>query len=219
MGRGGTSSASIPTRFALQSLEFSRDCVDVDYDRDSSGLIPSASVSEVKLDRVAKQMFGEQEPLTAYALERLLRALALYEPKHWSPKISPGYYGDEIWSVRLDWVKSQEVEEEAGKLLALTDNKKIERALTLEYGFLLEELERREWLVKEVAIDDLVLGQQDHYRSLDSSIVDRYRRSRTLPYALVLSRDDGRYRVIDGYHRVAAARRSDLAKVPVVVGI
>jgi hypothetical protein len=219
MGRGGGKDGALGTRRrALSDTDFQYCGVDIDYEHDNDRVI-DLRVTGVSLERVALEAFGEQKnPLTGYALERLLRALSVYEPENWNIKVARGYYGEEVMGVKLNSAKASEVEKEANALCAMKPDEQVERALVLEYGYLLDSVVGKKWSVKEIDTRLLALGQESHYRALDTKAVDRYRGERKLPYAVTLPREDGRYRVIDGYHRSAAAIRDNLKSVLVIVG-
>lgn len=233
MGRGAANESGIEAgrRTSLADVHW-RGIVRYDYERRINGaehaqwcdgicrcqVIEQVRIEGLNTEQAVKAIWPTAEPLTAYALERLLRTQALWEPQHWQPEIIKGYYGEEVGQIRLDWQKAAAIEAEAETLLALPANEQIERTLVLEYGYLLDELQGRDWTLRQIATEELVLGAEEHYRSLDTAAIERYRYRRELPVALVIPRPDGRYRVIDGYHRAAAALRDEREQVPVVVG-
>lgn len=239
MGRAGSSSDSAiaAPRRGLSQLNF-RNRLYADYDSyvpdqdyhdtHCGGICRCRKLRNIRIESadvsgVAELAFGAQPPLTAYALERMLRALQVYQPENWQVTTSPGYYGEEIAQVTLAWEKAAEIEEQAAKICALPEREQIEQALVLEYGYLLDDLKGRDWKVETVALKDVVLGQREYRQGLDRGAVARYKHyQRSLPQAVCLASDPltgpVEYRVIDGYHRITAANERHLDKVEIVVG-
>jgi hypothetical protein len=239
MGRGSNSDSALAApRGALSQLNFRQrvytDSVsyvpDWDYHDEHCGAgfcrcrkLRDVQVQSADLSGVAELAFGEQPPLTAYALERMLRALQVYKPEHWRFTKVAGYYGEEVGEIKLVWEKAAEIEDEAAKICALPEREQIEHALVLEYGYLLDEIKGRDWKVETVPLKHVVLGQREYKEGLDRDVVARYKHyQRSLPHAICLASDPlsgpVEYRVIDGYHRITAANERGLVQLKIIVG-
>jgi hypothetical protein len=64
---------------------------------------------------------------------------------------------------------------------------------------------------KKIKYSDLLFGQTNHYKRLDSAVVDTYK---DIDYERgIVVKEGDKYRLIDGYHRCAAAKGSKTIKV------
>lgn len=217
MGRGGETKIGdlgIDWRGELSLRDLSK-AFAVDNDKKIVG---------VNLEAVVKISFPElTDPASCYAVERYLRATDRYLTDNWRVESERGYYGDET-QVLYDWGVCNEVQEQVGELVTLPLDKQVERSLALEYGYIPDELATLAWQVEEIALDCVDCGP---YLPLDTQMVSQYTystwanydfRERQLPYATVIPNGPIRYRLIDGRLRIAAARRKQLASVPMLVG-
>jgi hypothetical protein len=196
--------------------------VDVDYDThyecepngcDSicrCGRISNARVKDLYPGSV-EGWLGESIPKSAtdldrYILERLVRWVVKVDM--FEVNYSPGYYGDEIDSVRIDTDTSayQEFARKIEVFNRLTSTtQQVQMILTLEYGYLLPEIAAvEEWDVLDVAIKDV---------RVDDGVLERIKKEvawRYVDHPLahgirgVVVRKDGAYRLVDGFHRFAA---------------
>jgi hypothetical protein len=174
-----------------------------DYCRCST--IHSAHITEVRIPDI-RTVLSNGRSLTEigkYCLERLLVANKIWDPSIWEVKVCGGYYGQEVDGVELDPGIAALCDNDIRALLALkTDKERIEFVLVKEYGYILEPLKGRYYKVGTVDKEDLTY-QDDHYHRLDSAVVNGYRKDYDLPRGLCLRKGD-LFRLIDGYHRVAA---------------
>lgn len=156
-----------------------------------------------------------------YCVDRILRAHKIWETHHWDPNIGGGYYGEELHGCSLEWPIQRDITESLNQLaVAKTMEDMLFILLKVEYGHILPELNDKKWSIKTIDRDLITVGQQDHYRRLDSQVVRDYE-GYEFPCAVVLELglDDhfpGRYRLIDGYHRLAATEGRE--QVLVLVG-
>lgn len=201
-GRSFYMSVDYDTYYACRN---GSDCCDNDYCR--CGVINNARIEEKYLstEDVMNTVFNRKDlsEIDAYCLERVYAAYKVWDADNWEVQVTGGYYGQEIGGCYFNTNEALKIDAAANALLALkTTRAKIEYILTLEYGHLLESVKDKRWSVKEVSKDKIHFGQEDHYRKLDRTVVDRYVEY-NLPRGICLFKD-GKYRVIDGYHRISA---------------
>jgi len=181
------------------------------------GTIDNAKVNEVPVDKLAAEIAPESL-LVQYCVERILQHFKpLHDPDSWDIEVEGGYYGEEIESVKI---KPQVAETLANILLSLngaTDNQVVETALNVEYGFVLPTLKDKTWTLERVALANVELGAKHHAANLNEEQVDKYRINEK-PVSGLMLYSDGKYRVIDGYHRITAAKKDKKQVIWAVVG-
>ncbi len=139
-----------------------------------------------------------------YCIDRILNHYKVYDPELWYINIDGGYYGEEIGKVVFD--NPTKIDETVKNMMNLKTNKqKILMVLELEYGYLLDELKnKKSWRIRKIKRDNLIIGQKDHYKKVNVETVDRYE-DYSLPKGVCLPEND-KFRLIDGYHRIAASK-------------
>ena len=161
-----------------------------------------------------------------YCVDRLIRiAFRKGAPSPWdlsdliNIETCRGYYGEEIDSVKLDDSLAKELIKKLNHLDSLkTEKEKLAYLLTEDYGFLLPELtEISNWEIVYINGKKLNIGNYNHFKSLDPKKVAQYK-DYDFPRAICLA-DGGKYRLIDGYHRIAAQlAKGTEEQFPVIVG-
>lgn len=128
-----------------------------------------------------------------------------------------GYYGEEF-RAELD----RDVTDKVNKYLEFlekattTDTVAIEDVLVREYGYVLDDLKDKTWIIEPVPIENIDIGGKDHYRKLDSKAIEAYKNERYDLTCLCIKMPLNLYRLIDGYHRFAAAKQMNKKKIKVV---
>jgi hypothetical protein len=170
---------------------------------DDPGLcvIEEATATTVSVDQIAAHLAGTKSTtINQYLIDRILRLNKVYLPEVWDVRICPGYYGDEIDGVYLREGIASVVDTMIASVIYLqNDNFKVEELLRLEYGFLLPELEGRDWAVEKIDRQWIKYGNHDYGKRLDPAAVGVYEDYKGIR-GIVIPKDDG-YRLIDGYHR------------------
>lgn len=150
-----------------------------------------------------------------YYIDRLYSIYKIWDPNLYEAVIDDGYYGEEISKVIFE--NADKILEQFSKLdiynedYNFSDN--IRMLLELEYGYLLDELKDVEFEVIELNKSNIEFSAKHHYQKLDKNVVDYYK---DYPfYRGIVKRIDNssKYRVIDGYHRLAATNDKDVFEV------
>lgn len=154
--------------------------------------------------------FGLLDEFQRYCVDRLLVARKIWDTDNWEVRVRRGYYGQEIDGVYLE--NANKIEQEVNELLKLSDTDKIKYVLKLEYGYILDVLENKDFEICEVERSSIIFGQEGHYKKLDKGMVEKYK-DYELPRGICIQ-DGEKYRVIDGYHRISACQDE---KVKIIV--
>jgi hypothetical protein len=181
----------------------------------------------------------ERRVLEAYVIERFLTRLEL-TAEDFEIKIEGGYYGEEIGAVNLRPDRAARLADACRKVDRSETDELARLALELDYGHVLPRLEGKRFRRLRVRLEDLVLPNRERLASLDQDALARYREDakrieiqRTIyrrlsshrvsepplaevPRGVALA-SGGRYRLLDGYHRVSAARDDGAADVSLLV--
>lgn len=191
------------------------DCCDNDYCRceeitkvwiTETPNLEGLALREFNKRKTKKEKGFKVSEIDAYCLERILSINNLWDPEEWTINIGPGYYGEEIDSIKINHFAAKKIKEETAHLLKLkTNRQKIEYVLTLEYGHVLPALKNKIWKVKKIKKEDVSYPKQ-WFGKLNQDAATAYT-ERILPRGIVLE-EEGRYRVYDGRHRIYAAKGS-----------
>jgi hypothetical protein len=202
--------------------------VDYDYDRSNCDgkcdgycrctVITNSKIKSVDVDAIVNDICHTDNLILKYCANRVLNHSEIRNPDYWELNVSSGYYGEEVNGARftghvpLDCLKN---------LLSFKNNnvEMIGTALVQEYGYLLAEISNvNDYHIVDVPLNSISIGQDLHYRRLDRSIVKRYK-DFNLPHAVCLPIGNGKFRLIDGYHRIAAAKMNNRDNVEIILGI
>jgi hypothetical protein len=174
-------------------------CCDNDYCR--CGIIRDARVANASTGKIL-DLFGEElDVWDRYCIDRVLSNAGAWDSDNYRIETCRGYYGEEFDGIYFRG--AGDVDAKVDQILSASRTDKINLVLTEEYGYLIETLVDKQYEVVEVRKDQVVFGQEDHYRRLKPEVIESYR-DYDLPRGVVVE-SEGRFRVIDGYHRIAAA--------------
>lgn len=139
-----------------------------------------------------------------YCIHRILTHFKLYSESVWQYFITDDYHSQEISAICLKDNVAQAVDQCLSQMVLLSDTKRIELMLDLEYGKIISSAYDKEWLITHVDVEDLHFSNSAHYERcmLDDMT---YMKGYKLPRGLCILMPNGKYRVIDGYHRICAA--------------
>jgi hypothetical protein len=165
-----------------------------------------------KRQQKLNQLFYGGEVVDKYCINRILSHYKLYESKNWEVEIEGGYYGDEIGDVTMNGIVFDLVQSECYKLMELeTLSDKIKSVLSLEYGYLLPDLESANFEIIDISQSDIDFKSlnQNHIRLVkeekESNGLNHYNSSSyDLPRGVVRKLGDN-YKIVDGFHRMMAS--------------
>lgn len=170
-------------------------------------------------------------PQELYGIDRILRT-SVIEPDDFYIETCQGYYGEETGAVTLEGGSLTRLEERVDKYLRVAHKptKAIPALLRQEYGHVLPELQGKSFRVQSVPLSQLDFPAKQHANTLDAGRVQKYQAyfssvgtgsknlsQKWLPVGVTQAQANGRYRVIDGYHRLHAAKARNKKKVLVWV--
>jgi len=224
----------------LQDINFYYSGVDITYDNQTSNdhgerckddycrcsTIENQRVTNVDMLQVVEKIVEppaarrgldiEKYAIDKYCIDRILTSYKVFDPNNWNIKVCPGYYGEEINCVSINTEVATKVDQEITRITSLPSiNDKVREILILEYGYLLDILKTCQFRVDSVDKANIIFPRKEYYTKLDKASVDRYI-DYTLPRGIVIfSAANNSWRVIDGYHRISAAKPG---KVEVIIG-
>lgn len=140
-----------------------------------------------------------------YAIDRLCAIHKLWDKGQYYVEVVEGYYGQEIGGVLLDEKTRKAFEEDLKKINESENNDKLVfRLLEAEYGHILPCLKNASFSIKKVDLLTISFGSVEYYRKVYKEALNHYTdRTLSLPQAIVLKVGKNKYRLIDGYHRLA----------------
>ena len=142
-----------------------------------------------------------------YLIDRILRTNGFYDKDNWDAIAVGGYYGEELGPIYLNNSIAQQVDNNVNEVMSLNNTTaQLEYVLNLEYGFILPAIKDKEWKIVEVNKDAISFGNENYYYKLDKDLIALYK-DYELPRGVCLN-NGGKYRIIDGYHRILAAPQS-----------
>ncbi len=202
--------------------------IDYDYENDREGCdcpdycrcgrIVNTKTSNFNINNLINTItdFGKTpDEILTYCVDRVVRSKKL-ENDDFEVATCGGYYGEEIDGVYLDNTVSQKLYDSLKKLENLSDIEMIKYVLEIEYGYLLEELKNTQTVkIKDISINDISF-QEDYRKKVDIS-ENYYDEKFTLPRGIFLPKDNNKFRLIDGYHRVVKAKSLNLTTIKGII--
>lgn len=141
-----------------------------------------------------------------YCIHRIMTHFKAYDRNMWQYFIEDDYHSQEVSEIKLKSEVALEIDTHLRYLINIPIKRKIEYVLTLEYGKLLPSVTNKNWLIGPVSKDDLHFSNQTHYERCSESDLS-YLNGYNLPRGLCIKQSNGKYKVIDGYHRLCAAEK------------
>lgn len=149
-----------------------------------------------------------------YCIHRILTLSRIYDVSLWQYHLTDDYYAQEISSITLKADIATNIDKSLRHMVTLRDNKKLEYVLEMEFKHVLPEVQNRQWHITTVNLNELRFTNETLYRKYLDEDLD-YLNTYKLPRALCV-RDGAFYRVIDGYHRLAAVEKSGGSKCLII---
>jgi len=163
----------------------------------------------LKIDTI----FYGGEQIDIYCINRIITKYKLYHSDTWNISVVGGYYGDEIGDVYLDKITFNLIIELCEKVLSFDNlSDKIKYVLSIEYGYLLDDISNSEFNLIEIDKSDIDFSalNKNHISNIEKSLPLKYNNyifydeKYTLPRGVV-RKFGNKYKIIDGYHRILSA--------------
>jgi hypothetical protein len=179
------------------------------YCRCGTIISTTISVNKIEFFNSLKKK-GFEYPIRDYCLERLVNIII--DKECFNITISKGYYGEEIDAVSLE---NDTFYKSYNKINSFnfSEAESVELILELEYGYVLPELKNKNWEIKTINIDNITFNKYKH--SL-LNVIEEYKKQDE--FVVLCNGIDGsdNYKLIDGYHRFAAAKSLELNKIKIL---
>jgi hypothetical protein len=165
-----------------------------------------------KRDEIIKEiLFGFNKEFEVYCFDRILRSKKIWKSNNWIINVVSGYYGQEIGDVKLYHSLAKDIDVTINEFINIENIKdRIEKILTLEYGYILPELKECEYEVITLNVEDLVFPQNNHYQLVKYKAVSFYSDENYLGIRGIVKRSGDKYKVIDGYHRLSKTKKNEV---------
>ncbi len=137
-------------------------------------------------------------------------------------QICGGYYGEELDHIRLEnYEKISDLEniinikmsrmKKLEKIeLSNKETKTLKKILISEYGYLLESLKDSKFSIIEISTSDVIFPSKKHADNVGKKYLNSYRKHKICG---IVKERNGKYLVVDGYHRTTVNLKSDKIKV------
>jgi hypothetical protein len=158
-------------------------------------------------------------PIEEYGIRRICINAGMWEKDNYEITKRGGYYGEEVDGVYfcdIDQVVKDLIEFFSLK----TINEQVEYLLNQEYATILPTLKGKNYSVNKINLKDIKPGNDIYAlkkKSLEYLTEEGF--DLTKEIACVVVEDNGKYRIIDGYHRYAYAINSNARKVKVILAV
>ena len=214
----------------MEKIKFKRTnlqwVVDYDYERSTCHCddaycrcttIEYTWIDNVNVNEVVKKLYETHSRtdsvIDEYCFDRICSAFKIYDKDYYEIETCGGYYGEEIDGVYFE--NEEKIFNAYYEVIALeTSIEKIKYCLKLEYNYLIDRVESASLAhILRVHPNNIRLPQTEYFIKLENNVIEEYK-DRKLPVAVCV-RDEGCYRLIDGYHRYIANKDRD--KVDIIV--
>ena len=131
-----------------------------------------------------------------YFLDRLYSIAKMFDKNLFNIETRGGYYGEEIGKTTF---QNHHMIVSGIKFLSKNSGLKerIEYLLDLEYSFILENLNDRNYSIEKINLEDVEAGAIKHIKRAET---EQYKTYKGIPSFLCIQ-EGTKYRLIDGYHR------------------
>jgi hypothetical protein len=164
-----------------------------------------------KRNNVINSIFGISKDLELYTIDRIVRKSLIYDENIWEIVIEGGYYGQEIGSVRLDSTYADKLSQKINESMVIDNVKnRVEYLLNIEYGYILPELLDKEYRIITINKSDIIFGNENHLKNVSTKELEFYSDINYDGIRGVVTKKEGKYRVIDGYHRLSKTSKKSV---------
>lgn len=179
--------------------------------------IEHAWIDNINVNKVIRKLYETHSrtdfAIDEYCFDRICSAFKIYDKDYYEIETGYGYYGEEVYGVYFD--NEEKIFNAYYEVIALeTGIEKIKYCLKLEYNYLIDRVESASLAhILRMSPSNIRLPQTEYFIKLENNVIEDYK-DRKLPVAVCV-RDEGCYRLIDGYHRYIANKDRD--KVDIIV--
>lgn len=179
--------------------------------------IEYAWIDNVNVNEVIKELYETHSrtdsDIDKYCFDRICSVFKIYDKNYYEVETCGGYYGEEVDGVYFE--NEEKILNAYYKVIALDTNiEKIKYCLKLEYNYLIDRVESASLAhILKITPSAIRLPQTEYFIKLENNVIEEYK-ERKLPVAVCV-RDNGCYRLVDGYHRYIANKDRD--KVDIIV--
>jgi hypothetical protein len=166
-------------------------------------LFDSSTILGKREDRLNQLLYGIGEDINRYTIDRILRKYKIWEPYNFDIEVCGGYYGQEIEGTFIIKNISDKIEAELEIAFSIENlSGRVEYLLDLEYGSLLPELENCQYEIVELDKNEINFGSIEHHSKVKKKDLEFYSDKNYKGIRGLVTFTNGKYRLIDGYHRV-----------------
>lgn len=203
-------------------------CLDISYERTTGyfGCYCEGSCSCTILENIdfvipenglfLYENIMRKDDIYLYCLEKIAQLLQFYDKNNYEIIINKGYYGEEITGV--EFYNKNLLVEHLEAIENKNDTELMEYILEMEYGYILNRFKNAQYTVKHIDVNDLRFSNNEYFKKISNKTNNHYRNISLKDKILGIYYYDGvKYNLIDGYHRLVAAKQSNLDKGKIIV--
>lgn len=166
-------------------------------------LFDNSTVTGKRENKLNQLLYGIGEDINRYTIDRILRKYKVWDPDYYSITVCGGYYGQEIEGTFISDNIASKIETELEIAFSIDDLVgRVEYLLGLEYGSLLPDLQHCQYEIIEIDKSEINFGSISHYSKVKKKDLEFYTDRNYKGIRGVVTFVNGKYRLIDGYHRV-----------------
>ena len=175
-------------------------------------LFDVGSVQYQRNSKLIKLLYGSiSKEIDLYCIDRILRINKLYLSDKWNSEWIFNYYGEEVNEININDDVYEKITSDLYKLISLdTIKEKIEFLLIKEYGLLIDVVKDKNYKLITIDKSDVIFGQTKHKEKVDKKELDFYSDKNYDLIRGVCLKDDNKWRVIDGYHRLSKTKNDKI---------
>lgn len=173
------------------------------------------SIATKRNNNINKILYNIDEEFNLYSIDRIIRHFKLWDKDSWESNIIRGYYGEEIDSIKIDNSIALKIKKCLNDIFSIRGlSSRIEFLLNLEYGHILPELIGSKYKISEINKDDIIYFKKDYLKSCDKE--DYYLDKNYNGIRGIVLPKDGKFRLIDGYHRFLSTDNKKIKMIEVI---
>jgi len=177
------------------------------------------SIDHKEISNLICERFSITDDRIASQIRKVCSKLTVYD---FEVRVCGGYYGEETdgvvfdnYSIFTEFENIIDVKKARKKKLemlklSIEEEERIKKILISEYGYLLDSLKESRFSIIEISPKDIIFPSKSHADNVGKKYLYSYRKHQICG---IVKERDGKYLVIDGYHRITANLKSEKIKV------